>query len=86
MYGTILAADECTPIPVGTRAADDLDRLPADDQGRVIIQLRDPAEVDRAVTATGWYRTSDGRTGHAIEVRAADCGHGCHCAAEVRII
>jgi hypothetical protein len=41
MYGTILAADECTPVPVGTRAADDLDRLPADDQGRVIIRLRD---------------------------------------------
>jgi hypothetical protein len=86
MYGTILAADECTPVPVGTRAADQLDRLPADDLGRVIVRLRDPGEVDRAVTSTGWYRTSDLRTGYAIEVRAADCGHGCHCAAEVRVI
>jgi hypothetical protein len=86
MSGTILAADECTPVPVGDRAPWDLDRLPADDQGRVIIRLRDPGEVDRAVTATGWYRTSDLRTGYAIEVRAADCGHGCHCAAQVRVI
>jgi hypothetical protein len=86
MYGTILAADECTPIPVGTRAADHLDRMPADDLGRVIIRLRDPAEVNRAVTSQTWYRTSDVRTGYAIEIRAADCGHGCHCAAQVRVI
>jgi hypothetical protein len=86
MTGTTLAADECTPVPVGTRAADDLDRLPADDLGRVIVRLRDAAEVDRAVTATGWYRTSDLRTGYTIEIRRADCGHSCHCAAQVRVI
>lgn len=85
MYGTILAADECTPIPVGTHTADHLDRLPDDHLGRVIVRLRD-GEVEHAVTSPTWYRTSDRRTGHAIEIRAADCGHGCHCAAQVRII
>lgn len=86
MSGTYLAADECTPVPVGDRAPWDLDELPDDHLGRVIIRLRDGDEVMRAVTSDTWYRTSDRRTGYAIEIRRADCGHGCHCAAQVRVI
>jgi hypothetical protein len=84
--GTFLALDECAPTPLGHRAPADLDALPDDPHGRVIIRLASDAEVTRALTSTDWYRTTDLRTGYAIEIRHTDCGdYRCTCA-QVRVI
>jgi hypothetical protein len=84
--GTFLALDECAPHPVGDRAPWDLDALPDDPHGRVIIRLASDADVTRALASTDWYRTTDLRTGYTIEIRHTDCGqHRCTCA-QVRVI
>jgi molybdate-binding protein len=50
--------------------------------GRVLIRPADPT----ATQADKWAETTDRITGHAIAVRRADCGLGCKCAAEVKLI
>jgi hypothetical protein len=81
--GTFLALDECAPTPLGHHT---LDILPDDPHGRVIIRLTTDTEVTRALTSTTWYRTTDLRTGHTIEIRHTDCGaYRCTCA-QVRVV
>ena len=48
---------------------------------RVIVRLASPDVIH----ADTWRATTDLRTGLAVQVRSADCGGGCRCAAEVRI-
>lgn len=59
-----------------------LPHLKGDSMGRVYVR----AENERAITATRWTKTKDLNTGLEIEMRRANCGAGCKCATEVRII
>lgn len=77
-----LAAGDRTLNPADRAARLVLAPLPGDPEGRVIVRLADAAE---AVLSDTWHDTTDERTGLAVQVRRADCGAGCRCAAEVRL-
>lgn len=55
---------------------------PNDDMHRVLVR----PENTMATSAQRWTRTVDRITGLPIEMRAADCGAGCRCATEVRLL
>jgi hypothetical protein len=85
MAGTFLAVDEISPYvsDKDTRAA--LDLIPDDKYGRAIVRLTDEEALAGSWRSPSWYRTTDRRTGLAVEIRSAPCGAGCHCGAEVRL-
>jgi hypothetical protein len=84
MSGTFLMYDELSPLPADKAAEKALDEMPNDPLGRVIVRLRED-EVTKARRSERWYATTDLRTGLSVEIRRADCGAGCKCAAEVRL-
>lgn len=77
-----VAAGERTLIPFdeATRAA--LNPFEGDSAGRALVQLLDPEVTDSEI----WKQTTDLHTGRVVLVRRADCGAGCRCAAEVKLV
>ena len=75
-----VAGGERTLYPVG-EAADLLHRLEGDSLGRVLVKLPDP----HLTRYQQWTPTVDLLTQLDIDVRRADCGEQCACAAEVRL-
>lgn len=76
-----IGPDENTLYPVDQITQQVLTPLDGDTAGRALVRLRDP----HALYSDEWTETTDLITGHAIEVRRADCGAGCRCAGEVRL-
>jgi hypothetical protein len=75
-------AGERTPFPVDQLTQIALTKLEDDTMGRVVVRLEDPHVLDR----DEWIEAIDLITGHTIAVRRADCGLGCKCAAEVKLV
>lgn len=76
------AAGERTPYPVDQLTQMALDKLEGDDAGRVVVRLEIPELTD----SDEWEEATDLLTGHTVAVRRADCGLGCKCAAEVKLV
>lgn len=53
-----------------------------DPSGRVVVKLEDQSTL----LSDDWTETIDWVSGLPVEVRRADCGLGCRCAGEVRVI
>lgn len=79
---TNLAANERTLYPVDQLSQIALAKVEGDDMGRALVRL----EIPELVQFDEWQETTDLITGHTIAVRAADCGLGCRCAGEVKIV
>lgn len=77
-----IAAGDRTPYPVDQATQIALTALDDDSMGRVVVRLEDPHTTD----TDEWTEVTDLLTGHTIAVRRADCGAGCRCAAEVKLI
>lgn len=77
-----VAAGERTPYPVDQLTQIALNKLEGDPSGRAVIRIEDPHALDM----DRWSETIDLLTGHTVAVRRADCGLGCKCAAEVKLI
>lgn len=76
-----IAAGERTLYPVDQLTQIALTKY-GDPDGRALVRLEDPHTTDM----DEWTETTDLLTGHTIAVRRADCGLGCKCAAEVKLI
>jgi hypothetical protein len=76
------AAGERTLYPVDQITQIVLTALDGDEMGRVLVRLDDPT----AIHMDKWSETTDLLTGHTVAVRRADCGLGCKCAAEVKLV
>lgn len=79
MSGPALNPGEYTLLPADALTADALIQW---DERRVLVRLKDPGLIHE----DGWGRTVDLLSEHTVEVRRADCGAGCRCAAEVRLV
>jgi hypothetical protein len=77
-----VAAGERTPYPVDQLTQIALTANEGDSMGRVVIRLEDPHVMDM----DKWTEATDLLTGHTVAVRRADCGLGCKCAAEVKLV
>lgn len=77
-----VAAGERTPFPVDQLTQIALTKLDGDDMGRALIRLDDTT----ALQSDEWSEATDLLTGHTVAVRRADCGLGCKCAAEVKLV
>lgn len=77
-----VAAGERTPYPVDQPTQIALTANEGDDMGRVVVRLKDPSVTD----TDEWTEVTDLLTGHTVAVRRADCGLGCKCAAEVKLV
>jgi hypothetical protein len=77
-----VAAGERTPYPVNQATQIALTALDGDTAGRVLVRLDNPT----AVHMDEWNQVTDLLTGHTVAVRRADCGSGCKCAAEVKLV
>lgn len=77
-----VAAGERTPYPVDQITQIVLTKFEGDDMGRALVRLEDPHTID----TDKWSETTDLLTGHTVAVRRADCGLGCKCAAEVKLV
>lgn len=77
-----VAAGERTPYPVDQLTQQALTKNEGDSMGRVVVRLDDPHVTD----LDEWSEVTDLLTGHTIAVRRADCGAGCRCAAEVKLV
>lgn len=77
-----IAAGERTPYPVDQLTQIALTALDGDPSGRVVVRLEDPHTLD----TEEWSEVTDLITGHTVAVRRADCGLGCKCAAEVKLV
>lgn len=77
-----IAAGERTLYPVDQLSQIALAKVEGDDMGRALVRL----EIPELVGFAEWQETTDLITGHTIAVRAADCGLGCKCAAEVKLV
>lgn len=77
-----VAAGERTLYPVDQITQIVLTAFEGDSMGRALVQLADPdvTHMDE------WTETTDLLTGHTVAVRRADCGLGCKCAAEVKLV
>lgn len=71
-----------TLFPVGKSARVRLNAYEGDTMRRVLVRPEDPS----AVRSDEWTPTVDLRTGLAVAIRRADCGAGCRCAAEVKVL
>jgi len=76
-----VAAGERTLYPVDQQTQQALTKFEGDSMGRSLVRLEDPS----ATNEDPWTQTTDLLTGQRVEVRRADCGLGCKCAAEVRL-
>lgn len=77
-----IAAGERTPYPVDQPTHNALTALAGDTMGRVLIRLENPHILNQ----DEWTEATDLLTGHTIAARRADCGAGCKCAAEVKLV
>jgi hypothetical protein len=77
-----IAAGERTLYPVDQRTQIALTAPDGDSMGRALVRLEDPHITD----TDEWSEATDLLTGHTIAVRRADCGLGCKCAAEVKLV
>ena len=77
-----VAAGDRTPFPVDQQTRIALTKLEDDSMGRVVVRLEDPD----ATNLDYWTEATDRLTGHTVAVRRADCGLGCKCAAEVKLV
>ena len=77
-----VAAGERTLYPVDQLTQIALTALEGDSMGRALVRLDDPSvtQMDE------WSEATDLLTGHTVAVRRADCGLGCKCAAEVKLV
>jgi hypothetical protein len=83
MKGEIdVAAGERTLYPVDQLSQIALTAFEGDEMGRALVRLDDPTVTQQ----DEWRETIDLLTGHTVAVRRADCGLGCKCAAEVRLV
>jgi hypothetical protein len=83
MKGEIdVAAGERTLYPVDQLSQIALTAFEGDDMGRALVRLDDPTVTQQ----DEWRETIDLLTGHTVAVRRADCGLGCKCAAEVKLV
>lgn len=76
------ANGERTPFPADQATQVALTTIDEDSMGRVLIRLEDP----NATRREEWSEVTDLITGHTVAVRRADCGLGCKCAAEVKLV
>jgi hypothetical protein len=76
------AAGERTLYPVDQLTQIALTKFDGDDMGRALVRLEDPHTTD----TDEWTEVTDLNTGHTVAVRRADCGLGCKCAAEVKLV
>ena len=76
------AAGERTldPADEATQAA--LTPFENDPEGRMLVRLDDPG----VTYSDEWAEATDLLTGLKVAVRRADCGAGCKCAAEVKLV
>ncbi|MGZ4659673.1 MAG: hypothetical protein ACXVYB_00170 [Arthrobacter sp.] len=77
-----VGAGERTLYPVDQLTQIALTAFEGDPDGRALVRLEDPHTTD----TDEWTETTDLLTGHTIAVRRADCGLGCKCAAEVKLV
>lgn len=77
-----VTAGERTPYPVDQPTQIALTAFEGDSMGRALIRLEDPHAMD----TDEWSEVTDLLTGHTVAVRRADCGLGCKCAAEVKLV
>lgn len=77
-----VAAGERTPYPVDQLTQMALTKFEDDPAGRSVVRLNDPHATD----SDEWSEVTDLLTGHTVAVRRADCGLGCKCAAEVKLV
>lgn len=75
-------AGERTPYPIDQQTQIALTPLDGDSMSRSLIRLEDPFLTQ----SDEWAETTDQLTGHTVAVRRADCGAGCKCAAEVKLV
>jgi hypothetical protein len=83
-HGVNVAAGERTPYPVDQLTQIALTKLDGDPSGRAVIRL-DRAGI-QLLNEDEWSEATDLLTGHTVAVRRADCGLGCKCAAEVKLV
>jgi hypothetical protein len=76
------AAGERTLYPVDQITQIVLTAFEGDSMGRALVRLDDPHALD----TDEWTEVTDQLTGHTVAVRRADCGLGCKCAAEVKLV
>lgn len=81
-HGINVAAGERTLYPVDQLTQIALTTLEGDEMGRALVRLSDPHTTDE----DEWTETTDLLTGHTVAVRRADCGLGCRCAGEVKLV
>lgn len=77
-----IAAGDRTLIPVDQATQKALKAFEGDSMGRVLVRPADSLAID----SEEWVETTDLLTGKAVAVRRADCGAGCRCAAEVKLV
>ena len=77
-----IAAGERTLYPVDQATQAALTKIEGDSMGRSLVKL----EVPELTRVDEWSEAIDLLTGHTVAVRRADCGLGCKCAAEVKLI
>jgi hypothetical protein len=77
-----IAAGERTLIPADEATRIALTPFEGDPMGRALVRLHDPEVTD----SEEWGQTTDLITGRVVVVRRADCGAGCRCAAEVKLV
>lgn len=77
-----VAAGERTLYPVDQLTQIALTGFEGDPDGRALVRLDDPHTTD----SDEWTEVIDRLTGHTVAVRRADCGLGCKCAAEVKLV
>lgn len=77
-----VAAGERTLYPVDQATQIALTAFEGDSMGRALVRLEDPTVLN----LDEWSEVTDLLTGHTVAVRRADCGLGCKCAAEVKLV
>lgn len=77
-----VGAGERTLYPVDQITQIALTSLDGDSMGRALVRLDNPT----AIHMDEWNQVTDLLTGHTVAVRRADCGLGCKCAAEVKLV
>lgn len=78
----MIARDERTLYPVDQLTQIALTKFEGDSMGRALVRLDDPDST----MSDEWREVTDLLTGHTVAVRRADCGLGCKCAAEVKLV
>ena len=77
-----VVAGERTLFPVDQATQIALTAFEGDSMGRALVRLEDPD----VTYMDEWAETTDLLTGRTVAVRRADCGLGCKCAAEVKLV